>query len=333
VGADFLRQLGFSERTAKLVEGHVQAKRYLCFSEEEYYSKLSAGSKFTLKHQGGVMTEKEAADFAKDPEAKTMLAMRTWDERAKVVGLVIPPPLNTFDSYAAMMSKGLRSSLWVDRTFLAPEKIISDEQIRSFQDEGYIVLENWLTEAEKDVLSEYADFVTNLPSCSKNGPFHTYESIEGKKCLSRTEGFAHMEDEWNLGKFLMSGRLKQIIKRLRGGREVVLLKDKINYKFKGGSGGYRPHQDLYYSLKEDRTSGKLEQVRMLEDWEANVCMIAVDEMTVSNGCPHLAPKMHSKGWLQYDDMLSAPLKNIRVEDKKTKDSMQWKSVEVNARAV
>eukprot|EP00466_Bigelowiella_natans_P021597 jgi/Bigna1/91785/estExt_fgenesh1_pg.C_1190014 len=54
VGADFLRQLGFSERTAKLVEGHVQAKRYLCFSEEEYYSKLSAGSKFTLKHQGAL---------------------------------------------------------------------------------------------------------------------------------------------------------------------------------------------------------------------------------------------------------------------------------------
>lgn len=29
VGAQFLRELGFSERLSRLVEGHVQAKRYM----------------------------------------------------------------------------------------------------------------------------------------------------------------------------------------------------------------------------------------------------------------------------------------------------------------
>ena len=60
VGADYLRRAGFSERMAKLVEYHVQAKRYLTLRQPGYYQLLSEASIRTLGYQGGVMSESEA---------------------------------------------------------------------------------------------------------------------------------------------------------------------------------------------------------------------------------------------------------------------------------
>ncbi|MGF0240415.1 HD domain-containing protein [Rhodococcus sp. IEGM1300] len=57
LGADYLRRAGFSERMARLVEYHVQAKRYLTLKEPGYYERLSEASRRTLEYQGGVMTE------------------------------------------------------------------------------------------------------------------------------------------------------------------------------------------------------------------------------------------------------------------------------------
>jgi len=83
VGADFLRDQGFPERIAKLVENHVQAKRYLTFKDADYYNQLSEASKQTLKHQGGVMTEEEASAFEEDELFEVSIRMRRWDELAK----------------------------------------------------------------------------------------------------------------------------------------------------------------------------------------------------------------------------------------------------------
>ena len=83
VGADYLRGFGFSDRLADLVEGHVQAKRYLCFKYPRYFEKLSEASQKTLLLQGGVMTQKEADKFEKNPLASLMIKMREWDDQAK----------------------------------------------------------------------------------------------------------------------------------------------------------------------------------------------------------------------------------------------------------
>ncbi|MFN5432875.1 MAG: HD domain-containing protein [Cyclobacteriaceae bacterium] len=83
IGADFLREKGFSERIAKLVENHVQAKRYLTFKQPDYFLNLSEASKKTLELQGGVMSESEAITFEKDPLFDTSIKMRYWDEQAK----------------------------------------------------------------------------------------------------------------------------------------------------------------------------------------------------------------------------------------------------------
>ncbi|WP_162096260.1 phosphonate degradation HD-domain oxygenase [Pseudomonas chlororaphis] len=83
LGADYLRRAGFSERLARLVEYHVQAKRYLTFKEPGYYERLSQASRRTLEYQGGVMNVEEARAFEQDPLCAVSLRMRQWDEQAK----------------------------------------------------------------------------------------------------------------------------------------------------------------------------------------------------------------------------------------------------------
>jgi 2-amino-1-hydroxyethylphosphonate dioxygenase (glycine-forming) len=87
IGADFLREKGFSERIALLVENHVQAKRYLTFKYPEYLQNLSEASKKTLEYQGGVMTKEEATLFEKDSLFDLSIKMRQWDELAKEINL------------------------------------------------------------------------------------------------------------------------------------------------------------------------------------------------------------------------------------------------------
>ncbi|MEQ8359470.1 MAG: HD domain-containing protein [Cytophagales bacterium] len=87
IGADYLRSMGFPERIARLVEGHVQAKRYLTFKNHSYFESLSEASKMTLEYQGGVMNAHEAEVFEEDPLFDDMLQMRKWDELAKEEGV------------------------------------------------------------------------------------------------------------------------------------------------------------------------------------------------------------------------------------------------------
>lgn len=86
--------------------GHVAAKRFLVATEPEYAAKLSPGSAWTLRHQGGPMTPAEVEAFMANADAQKCLALRRWDERAKVPGLAVPG----WDSYLERMSRVLAVS-------------------------------------------------------------------------------------------------------------------------------------------------------------------------------------------------------------------------------
>ena len=88
-GAEFLCAHGFSDTVARLVEGHVQAKRYLTYAKPAYAERLSEASRGTLAWQGGPMDAQEASAFEADPLFKATLALRTFDERAKEVDLEV----------------------------------------------------------------------------------------------------------------------------------------------------------------------------------------------------------------------------------------------------
>lgn len=90
VGANFLAQMGLPRLVCDLVHSHVQAKRYLVYKNARYRAKLSQASLQTLLHQGGPMSDSEALIFEADPWFRAKIALRNYDEKAKVVGLTVP---------------------------------------------------------------------------------------------------------------------------------------------------------------------------------------------------------------------------------------------------
>lgn len=70
---------------------HVDAKRYLCATRPDYFSKLSPDSVRSLALQGGPMGPEAARRFADHPWSGDAVRLRLWDEEAKVAGLETPP--------------------------------------------------------------------------------------------------------------------------------------------------------------------------------------------------------------------------------------------------
>jgi 2-amino-1-hydroxyethylphosphonate dioxygenase (glycine-forming) len=106
LGAAFLLEKGFSKKIVRLVESHVEAKRYLTVKDPSYYNRLSGASKRTLEYQGGPMTEDEAAAFEKYPLFSLIINMRKWDEQAKIEHKTLPD----LGHYRKMMLHHLESS-------------------------------------------------------------------------------------------------------------------------------------------------------------------------------------------------------------------------------
>jgi len=92
----FLRGL-FPNRVLDAIQGHVDAKRYLCATRPAYHDALSADSKRSLVLQGGVFSAEQAAEFAAKPGAMDAVRLRLWDDLAKAEGLVTP----TLDHFLA----------------------------------------------------------------------------------------------------------------------------------------------------------------------------------------------------------------------------------------
>ena len=99
IGQKYLVNRGFSERIAKLVKSHVEAKRFLTCRFPDYFEKLSDASKTTLHHQGGRMNAEEADAFETDPMFDLFIKMRTWDDLAKITNKALPD-LNRYKQMA-----------------------------------------------------------------------------------------------------------------------------------------------------------------------------------------------------------------------------------------
>jgi phosphonate degradation associated HDIG domain protein len=98
LGSQYLREKGFSEKIARLVESHVPAKRYLTFKYPDYYNKLSEASRITLDKQGGIMDASEAQRFEMDHLHPLFIKIREWDDKAKVEQI----PMPSLDIYRQM---------------------------------------------------------------------------------------------------------------------------------------------------------------------------------------------------------------------------------------
>lgn len=81
----------FPTEVSEPVRLHVAAKRYLCAAEPDYCDRLSPASQQSLRMQGGPFSPDEAEAFCASPHAEAAVALRRWDDEAKVPGLLTPP--------------------------------------------------------------------------------------------------------------------------------------------------------------------------------------------------------------------------------------------------
>jgi predicted HD phosphohydrolase len=102
VGADLLAPW-VPERLAWCVRMHADAKRYLCATEPAYFERLSPASRRTLELQGGVMPPSEAAQFSGHRWAQDAVALRRWDDQAKVLG----KPTRSLDEWATLVRRSV----------------------------------------------------------------------------------------------------------------------------------------------------------------------------------------------------------------------------------
>ncbi len=81
----------FAPEVATMVRLHVPAKRWLCAAEPGYFDTLSPASVRSLGLQGGPFTAVEADAFRDLPNAADAIAVRRWDDLAKLPDKATPP--------------------------------------------------------------------------------------------------------------------------------------------------------------------------------------------------------------------------------------------------
>jgi 2-aminoethylphosphonate dioxygenase len=182
---------------------------------------------------------------------------------------------------------------------------LNDGDVTRYKKNGYIVCRNFFKKRtiEKIIISinqiqKYKD--------TKNKWMKYYDfslKNKNKKILNRIENFYdyNKEIKKNFSNRLFKSQLKKIIKS-----DVVLFKDKINFKNPGAQ-GFKPHQDAtiwknMYGIKSFVTVA-----------------IAIDKSTVENGCLEFSKFNQKK-------LLSKPWKEI---DKKIEKKLLWETVEMN----
>jgi predicted HD phosphohydrolase len=106
LGARILSPL-FGPEVAQPIALHVMAKRWRCTIDPDCFDELSAASQATFVAQGGPLNTDERDRFEAHPGFATAMALRSWDDRAKIHGLNVPG-LEHYRSMAEEITYGWR---------------------------------------------------------------------------------------------------------------------------------------------------------------------------------------------------------------------------------
>lgn len=104
-GAAWLAPL-FPPTVTGPIAAHVRAKRHLAAVDPGYLDALSVASTRSLAIQGGPLSLVEADAFATNPVSADAVALRRWDDLAKVDGLPVAP----LGDYADLLERRTRPS-------------------------------------------------------------------------------------------------------------------------------------------------------------------------------------------------------------------------------
>lgn len=177
-----------------------------------------------------------------------------------------------------------------------------DGAVAFYRQQGWALVDT-LDRVQTTALQRWVDEISAWPE-HEGGWLHYREMTTAGPKLCRTENFVPFHA--GMRSLLTDGVMAEVAGRFLG-EPAVLYKEKINYKLAGGA-GYRPHQDApaYPSV----------QVHVS-------CMLAVDDVTVSNGCLEVVSCMH-------DALLPLDERGCIPDD--VASALFWEEVEVPAGA-
>ena len=302
IGRRRARDVGFSERVAELIGGHVDAKRYQVARRDGYRERLSPASARTLELQGGPMNDTEAAAFQQRADFADVLAVRAWDEAAKDPDADVPG----VDSYEPMLRSHLeRVEAGVILSGLDRE--LTEAELDDWRRGHCLVLPGVLAGQALDRLTQWVEDFQERPETA--GKWMKYfEQADDRRQLCRIEDV--LPHHAGFLELLAGPVLLRMLATLMG-ESAVLFKEKINLKLPGGA-GFQAHQDA----PAFTTFGQTYHVTVL---------VTVDEADERNGC------------LEFADPL--PVGTLLPQDAggavhpDTEDSLAWHALPLPAGSV
>ena len=187
---------------------------------------------------------------------------------------------------------------------LPKRKSLSAEQVDFFSKEGYLVVRQMFNAEEMLNITAWVDDVTSLPEVPGKYMFYFEDSQkDGSRILNRAENFCDYHKE--MGQFARHPRIIQALSQLMC-EDVVLFKDKINYKLPGGD-GFKAHQDIQAAWDD--------YARFFISMS-----ITIDEHTVENGCFEVCGGHHLRGMFgrRFEPLNDGDLKGIEFMHVPTK---------------
>lgn len=180
---------------------------------------------------------------------------------------------------------------------------ISPDHIARFHQDGFLILRsNEHNLVDPSALQSWALEVRSWPA--EKGKWMPYSEVtsNGQRQLMRTENFVDYHPRFT--ELLCGERLPHILKQLSGD-DMLLFKDKINYKLAGGN-GFAAHLD----------APAYDHIGEIEHLTAN---LAVDAATKENGYLEVVPGSHrmdvelshggkiSEAWEKSHEWVTVPL--------------------------
>lgn len=188
---------------------------------------------------------------------------------------------------------------------LMAEIILTEQQLAHFDGEGFLVIKakqhNLIDPA---ILRIWTNEVKDLPR--EHNKWMPYDEVlpSGQHQIMRTEKF--VEYHAGFDSLLNGEALANVLKQLTRD-DMLLFKDKINYKLPGGN-GFRAHLD----------APAYDHIARIEHTTTN---FAVDPATIANGCIHVVPRSHR---------MEVQLSHGGAIDAQWEASQDWAPVELDS---
>jgi len=156
--------------------------------------------------------------------------------------------------------------------------VLSDEQLQSFKDDGFLIARGAFSADEVALISGWSDEMLARPEESGKHWVYHEESLkgDGADLVCRMENIA----PFHAGFAELTEALRAPVGQLLG-EEAVLFKEKINFKMPGGD-GFKPHQDSQAGWDD------------YADFFISV-LVSIDAATLENGCLELCAGHHQRG--------------------------------------